>query len=500
MKSVDSLNYVKFDILGLKNIAIISDTYKYINSKYLKSYEIDFTDKKVWEDIKTHKTAIFQFESDFGFESIKRFDVRSLDDMSIVNAAIRPSGASYRDRLFAGIRNINPSEEIDKLLEKNRGYCIFQEDTINFLQQMCGFSGSDSDNIRRYISKKLPEKIKEAIPKIIDGYCKNSGKDKPRDIAEQEAQQFIQTIQDSSEYQFSRNHATPYSMIGYTSGYLRYYHPLEFITSVLNNAKDESDVIDGESLAKLKDIPVRPIKFGRSKGAYAFDKEERAIYKGISSIKFLQDKIANQLFDLYNEKEFDTFVSLLVAITEDTSVNTRQLDILIKTDFFSAFGEVGKLLAIKEQFQKGAISYKKTYVDKTKGKRLAALLEYENNLGNNFESFDIIDSIKFELDMLGKPLSVDEDYPKKRFLVMSIDTRYSPKLMVYGISSGKSHKVKIYKTLYKRNKKIKAGDILVVNKSEKKPVMFKNGDGDFVKDKVKKEIVITDYNVIRYDE
>ena len=83
---------------------------------------------------------------------------------------------------------------------------------------------------------------------------------------------------------------------------------------------------------------------------------------------------------------------------------------------------------------------------------------------------------------------------------MSIDTKYSPKLVVYSISSGKSHKVKIYKTLYKRSKKIKAGDIIVVNKSEKVGIRYKNGDGEWVQDKNKKEVIIKDYNVIRYDD
>lgn len=500
MHSIDSLNYVKFDILGLKNIAIISDTYKYLNEDYVKSYNMDFEDQDVWEDIKTHSAGLFQFEGSFAFESLKRFDAKSLDDMSIVNAAIRPSGASYRDKLFNRIHNVNPSKEIDDILKESYGQIAYQEQTIKFLQIACGFSGSAADFGRKIIGKKQLDKMPDLINRAVDGYCNNAGKDKSRETAEQEAQEFMQTLQDSAEYQFSYNHAISYSMLGYTCGYLRYYHPLEFITSLLNNAKDESDIVQGESLAKLKGIPVRPIKFGRSKGDYAFNKEEGRIFKGISSIKFLQDKIANQLFDLYNDNEFDTFVSLLVAITEDTSVNTRQLDILIKTDFFSEFGEVGKLLAIKEQFQKGKNQYKKTYVSATKGKRLHALLEYESNIGNNFESFDIIDSIKFELDMLGKPLSIDEDYPKKRFLVMSIDTKYSPKLMVYGISSGKSHKVKIYKTLYKRNKKIKAGDIIVVNKSEKVGIRYKNGDGEWVQDKNKKEVIIKDYNVIRYDD
>lgn len=500
MKDVDSLNYVKLDILGLKNIAIINDTYKYIGSKYLKSYEIDFEDEEVWKDIKTHSAALFQFEGNFAFESLKRFNAKSLMDMCIVNAAIRPSGASYRDRLFAGVINENPSKEINEILKDSYNYLIFQEQTIKFLQLACGFSGSEADSGRKIIGKKLVDEIPDLIKRAVNGYCNNAGKDKSRDIAEQEAQQFMQILQDSSDYQFSYNHAISYSMIGYTCGYLRYYHPLEFITSLLNNAKDESDVVQGESLAKLKDIPVEPIKFGRSKGAYAFNKEENKIYKGISSIKFLQNKIANQLFDLYNEKEFDTFISLLVAITEDTSVNTKQLDILIKTDFFSEFGEIGKLLAIKNEFQNGVNKYKKTHIDKTKGKRLTILLNYENNIGNNFEEFDIINSIQFELNMLGKPFSRDDDYPKKRFLVMSIDTKYSPKLNIYSINSGKSHRVKIYKGLYKKSKKIKTGDILVVHKSEKVGIRYKDGNGDWIQSKDKMEIVIRDYNVIRYDD
>jgi hypothetical protein len=102
--------------------------------------------------------------------------------------------------------------------------------------------------------------------------------------------------------------------------------------------------------------------------------------------------------------------------------------------------------------------------------------------------------------MLGKPLSKDEDYPKKRFLVMSIDTKYSPKLNIYSINSGKSHKVKIYKGLYKKNKKIKAGDILVVHKSEKVGIRYKDENDEWVQSEDKKEIVIRDYNVIRYDD
>lgn len=82
--------------------------------------------------------------------------------MNLVNASMRPSGASYRDQLIARIPNKNPSEEIDKLLEDNLGYLVFQEDTIKFLTDVCDFDGGQADTIRRAIGKFLPSMLATA--------------------------------------------------------------------------------------------------------------------------------------------------------------------------------------------------------------------------------------------------------------------------------------------------------------------------------------------------
>ena len=500
MKGVDSLNYVKLDILGLKNIAIVDDVFKYVNKDYMKSHEFNFDDQDVWDDIKKSPVGIFQMSNDYAFDALKRFDARSLDDMSIVNAAIRPSGASYRDRLFAGVINNNPSKEIDEILKDTRHFIIFQEQTIRFLQIACGFSGSASDNIRRYISKKMTKELEEAIPKVIDGYCENAGKDKSREIAEQEAEQFIQTLQDSADYQFSYNHALPYSMLGFTCGYLRYKHPIEFTTAFLNNANNEEDYINGEKLAKLKGFTIRPIKFSRSKGSYVFNKQEMAIYKGFTSIKYLQEKIANELYELAEDNEYDNFVDLLVDIVEKTSVDTRQLKILVKSNFFSDIDEIGKLLDVTEEFLSGKNKYQKTYVEKTKIKRLEFLHNYEDNIGDSFVEFDIIDRVQFEQDILGKATSKDEDYPGNRYVVRDIDVKYSPKLKLYRVSNGKEYSVKIYKSKYKKGKKIKKGDILVIRGHAKKHPKFMGENGNWVEDKTRKEVIITSYDVISYED
>jgi len=160
--------------------------------------------------------------------------------------------ASYRDRLIAREMNENPSILIDNLLKANNGFLVFQEDIIAFLQQICGLNGSEADNVRRAIGRKQKDRISEALPKILEGYCSKSNK--PRGESEQEAKAFLQIIEDASSYMFGYNHSTGYSMIGYLCGYYRYYNPLEFITAYLNNAKNEDYIRNGTELAKLKGI------------------------------------------------------------------------------------------------------------------------------------------------------------------------------------------------------------------------------------------------------
>lgn len=200
MKAVDSLNYVKFDILGLKTIGVIQDTYKLLGKQWEYAHEIDWNDDNVWEDMITSPVGVFQFEGSYAYDLLSQFKPRAINDMSLVNASLRPSGKSYRDRLINREFNKNPSSQIDELLKENNGFLVFQEDTIKFLSNICGFSGSHADNVRRCIGKKDVESLKLELPKILDGYCAKS--DKPREIAEKEAKEFVQIISDSSEYQF----------------------------------------------------------------------------------------------------------------------------------------------------------------------------------------------------------------------------------------------------------------------------------------------------------
>jgi DNA polymerase-3 subunit alpha len=422
MKAVDSLNYVKFDILGLKNIGIIKETYKILGIDYLKSHQIDWSSEDVWNDTITSPAGLFQFESSYAFSLLKKFKPQQINDMSLVNASLRPSGASYRDRLLSREFNKNPTKEIDELLKNNLGYLVFQEDQTKFLQEICGFTGGEADSVRRAIGKKLPEELKLIMPKIKEGYISNSKQS--RGVAEKEVEEFLQILMDSADYAFGYNHSTGYSMIGYTCAYLRCHHPLEFTTAFLRMSDTEDDFAMGMELAKLKNIKVNPVTFGKSKDF--FDIKDGHIYKGMKSVKYINDKIPLELNELYSKNL--TFPELISEL-KDTSVNSRQLDTLIKIDYFKQYGSIGRLLTfveyinnlkkktykqegIDEQLEYFIKDFSELSVSKT-GVATYKNLDKESILNKIWEELDYneisdLDKIKYQLEFLGYV----EDIPK----------------------------------------------------------------------------------------
>lgn len=367
MDEAHEVGLAKYDFLILKTVQVIRDTCRFLDRPYPKTYEIDWNDQAVWEDMYRNAATVFQFESSFAADSLRKFRARSIFDMSIVTACIRPSGTSYRDALLARKPHTNPSPIIDDLLKDNLGYLIYQEDTIKFLQQICGLSGSAADNVRRAIGRKQKDRLEAALPAILDGYCSKS--DQPREIAEEEAKEFLQIIEDSASYQFGYNHSVAYCLLGYLCGYFRYYHPLEYLTAYLNNAANDEDIQVGTAYANRVKIQVTLPKWGISRSTYSFDRERNVIAKGLSSIKYMGVDVAEELYALSQQKHYDSFMDLLWDLSRKTALDSRQLDLLIKIDFFSEFGNQRELLRMVDLynlFKKGeAKQIRKTQVDGT---------------------------------------------------------------------------------------------------------------------------------------
>ena len=344
----DYTGLAKYDFLVLKTVQVIKETCDYINVPFPREHEINWYDENVWNGMLKSSAALFQFESAFAFQSLQKFRPHSLFDMAIVTACIRPSGASYRNDLLERKIHKNPSELIDNLLKDNLGYLIYQEDTIKFLQQICGLSGSEADNIRRAIGRKQKDRLNKAMPSILEGYCSKSSAKK--EAAENEAKEFLQVISDSVNYQFGYNHAIAYCKLSYLCAYFRYYYPLEFITSFLNNAANEDDIKNGTKYASKIGIEVTMPKWGVSKSDYAYDKEQNIISKGLSSVKYIGANVGKKLYEIAHRRTYERFVDVLCALHEESAVDARQLDILIKIDFFSMYGNQRELMRIVDIF------------------------------------------------------------------------------------------------------------------------------------------------------
>lgn len=146
------------------------------------------------------------------------------------------------------------------------------------------------------------------------------------------------------------NHSIAYCKLGYICAYLRYYYPIEFITSFLNNAANEDDIKNGTEYANKIGIKVTIPKWGISRSNYAYDKEKNIISKGLSSVKHIGTNVGEKLYEIAHRHSYKRFVDILYALAKDSAVDARQLDILIKIDFFSMYGNQRELMRIVDIF------------------------------------------------------------------------------------------------------------------------------------------------------
>lgn len=436
MKEIDSLNYVKLDLLRLDTIELINDTCKLAGIERLTPDNVDITDVTVWDSIRDDTTQIFQWEGNTGDnyikkllsdENIKRFqevneNVDRMTLLSIGNSAIRPAGASYREDLASGVVRKTGSKPIDDFLSNTFGYLVFQEQIISFLHQYCGFTMGEADIVRRGFAKKtgtdryipiiknggyLTDKSDHYIKGYITTMKELYGIDEAK--SEEDIVAFIQVIEDASSYLFSLNHSQPYSYEGYVSGYLRTHYPLEFLTIALNINKDKEEKTKAlTAYAKKCNIIFQSPKFRYSRAGYFCNKETNTIYKGIGSIKFMNETVANELYEMSNMK-FGDFVDVLYYLKEKTTLNSRQLDILIKIDFFEEFGDINALLSIAEKFD---LLYGKQQVRKDEQLQK---LNVEESIVRKFAKKETLTSIE-EIDCLEfvKSLGYDEEQAKEK--------------------------------------------------------------------------------------
>ena len=459
---------VKYDMLVLKTVQVINDCCKLAGLHYPRMHEINFCDPAVWDDICNDQLGIFQFESPFAADSLAKFKPRSIEEITVINAALRPSGQSYRDDLIKRKVHKNPTPQIDAVMSNSLGYLVYQEQTIAFLKDVCGLSASYADTIRRAIGKKNKPVIDKAMPEILDGYCKNS--DKPRAEAEEEAKEFLKVIEDASAYSFGYNHATGYSLLSYLCGYYKHYYPEQFIASYLKNAANDDDINTGRAMAKSRGIRMTKPVFRQDNRTFHIDTTEHTISDALSSVKGIGIKDAEALWNL-RDNHYGTFVELLRdMLLYPGALNISVIEKLIKLDYFKEFGCIGWCLHMYNQFLNGPHCFKPTLVPKSQQKRMDELIAYETGDRAVLDGFlaDIVDKtpdnhpsvidgqpprwvddslakVRFECELIGAPMTILPEEYKGTYAVIDVDTKYSPKIRLQSLTSGNVGMMKVLK-------------------------------------------------------
>lgn len=508
MKELDKQNWVKWDILGLDNVTLINETCKLLDIDRLTPDNVDLEDMDVWRSIRDDTTLIFQWESESAGHYIRQFmsdetiaKVKSRDTnfsmlkwLSFGNGLLRPACASYRDDVAMGNVYNNGLKELNDFLSKEAGHVCMQETIMKWLVNFCGYSQAESDTVRRGIAKKVgtEELLPEIERRFIDFSSKQYGI--PRDKCEEIIKPFIQVIIDASSYAFSWNHSDAYSCIGYVCGYLRYYYPLEFLTVALNVfSADRDKTIRITEYANKQGIRVLRPKFGYSGAEYQMVKEQNAIYKGLSSVKYIGSDVADALFEMRNDMPED-FLDYL----KRSPCDSRQERILISLDFFSCYGKSGTLLEKLELFEKlynkknGVTTAKKMFKKESLLYAEEVFRRYSKETAKQFSVLDmngLYNELSSYIDEYDMPwnliLSAQKEYlgyieiidreAHGLYYVQDINAKYSPKIILYNLSNGRTEVMKLTAKAYAENP-FEVGDMLHLIETEKRNKSMRQGD------------------------
>lgn len=503
----DKYKYLKNDYLTVTVWAIIRDVCKLAGIPIPTIREIDnLFDDETFDIYKNGLTStINQADSDFATGLVTTYCPKTVSEMSAFVAIIRPGCASLLQDFIDRKPYTTGVKELDDLLIEGNHRMIYQELIMKYLIWLGVPETGSYDIIKKIAKKKFKEaELAQLKAELLDGWKKRVGTEEG----------FIETwtvVEQAAKYSFNASHSLSYAYDSLYGAYLKSHYPLEYYTVALNYYGD-----DAVRTLKLTNelqhfgIRLKPIKFRYSKGDYSPSKDENSIYKGIQSIKYMNANIANEIYELRNNK-YNSFVELLGDIYEHTSTDARQLKILIELNFFDEFGDVNLLLAQKDFYDKfcDRSQFKKDELESL-GISLDSIRPFATKetpkmfTGVDFKSFVSIAAtkiqapprklsaqIKAQTEHLGYITIADEKYSRMA-AVLAVDTKYAPKLKLYSLKNGTTLDCKVDKRTFSKEK-LEVGDIVRIRGTKEKPKVRKNENGEFEPIPGTKELWITDY-------
>ncbi|MBI4549717.1 MAG: DNA polymerase III subunit alpha, partial [Candidatus Omnitrophica bacterium] len=246
MGALEKIGLLKMDFLGLKTLTVIHEAIRLIGKrqkKEIKIGEIPFDDPATYELLSRGEAfGVFQLESSGMRDILKKMKPRVFEDIVALLALYRPGpiGSGMVDDFIR--RKHNPAlikydhPDLEPILKETYGVILYQEQVMQIVSKLAGFSLAKADSLRRAIGKKIPEVMEKEKQAFLDGAKKNN-------VAARVAEKIWNLIEYFAGYGFNKSHSAAYAFVSYQTAYLKANFPVEFITALLTSEKDNTDKI-----------------------------------------------------------------------------------------------------------------------------------------------------------------------------------------------------------------------------------------------------------------
>ena len=338
MTTIEELGLLKMDFLGLRTLTVISDAVKLVEKNHgikIDVDNIDYNDKKVLDSIGTGRCdGVFQLESAGMKNFMKELKPQSLEDVIAGISLYRPGPMDFIPKYIKG-KNEPESvtyvcKELEPILEPTYGCIVYQEQVMQIVQNLAGYTMGQADNIRRAMSKKKQYVIDAERQNFVYGNeeqgikgCIANG------ISEQAANQIYDSMVDFAKYAFNKSHAAAYAVVAYQTAYLKYYYPVEFMAALMTSVIDNTRKV-AEYIYSCRQMGIKVLSPDINEGEGRFLATKDGIRYGMYAIK----SIGRQVIDIIlAEREANgKYITLsdFLSRVAGREVNKRAVENLIK--------------------------------------------------------------------------------------------------------------------------------------------------------------------------
>lgn len=410
MTTLEELGLLKMDFLGLRTLTVISNAFKEINRIYklnLNENNIDYNDPKVFELISTGNTeGVFQLESAGMKQFMRELKPESIEDIIAGVSLYRPGPMDFIPKYILGkntktnIKYTHPL--LEPILKSTYGCIVYQEQVMQIVQELAGYTLGRSDLLRRAMGKKKTDVMEMERKNFIFGIEDEVDGCIKRGIPENIANQIFEEMVDFAKYAFNKSHAACYAVIACQTAWLKAFYPVEFMAALLTSVSDNMTKVS-EYISEIKRMGIELLPPDINEGFDRFSVSLNKIRFSLSAIKNVGKNLVKQIV-LEREKngKFKSLSDLCKKL--GTELNSRALEALIKAGALDSLG--GK----RSQYLN---SFKKIYegINYTRKKILEGQLDLfsisENDDFNiddilpNIPEFEKKEILNMEKEMLG---------------------------------------------------------------------------------------------------